>query len=47
MYNVRAKDSEEAVGKVEEYLNKKEVKDDRLSPMTYRKLKELGYNENQ
>lgn len=41
IYTVKAKDSIDAIEKV------KEVQDERLSPMTYRKLKEFGYNHNQ
>lgn len=40
-YIVKAKDSIDAVKKIEE------VQDERLSPMTYRKLKEFGYTHNQ
>jgi len=38
IYFVKANDSDEALKKVEEY-----VSDERLSPMTYHKLKEMGY----
>ena len=40
-YIVKAKDSIDAIKKIEE------VQDERLSPMTYRKLKEFGYTSNQ
>ena len=49
IYLVKAKDSDMAVKKVKEAIgNEKDVElnDDRLSPMTYRKLKELGYGPN-
>ena len=48
-YLVKAKDSDMAVKKVKEAIgNEKDVElnDDRLSPMTYKKLKELGYGPN-
>lgn len=41
-YFVKAKDEASAVNKVQEHLNK-DIEDDRLSPMTYSKLKEMGY----
>lgn len=43
---VRAKDSIEAVEKLRNKLSKEEVEDERLSPMTYKKLTEMGYNSN-
>lgn len=49
IYLVKAKDSDMAVKKIKEAIdNEKDVElnDDRLSPMTYRKLKELGYGPN-
>lgn len=45
-YNVKAKDKKDAARKVLRKLDgcTKELEDDRLSPMTYKKLKEMGYD---
>lgn len=43
---VRAKDSFKAVEKLRNKLSKEEIEDERLSPMTYKKLTEMGYNSN-
>lgn len=44
-YVIKAKDTYSAVAKLQTFLkDSKPIEDDRLSPMTYKKLKEMGYN---
>lgn len=44
-YVIKAKDTYSAVAKLQTFLKDgKPIEDDRLSPMTYKKLKEMGYN---